>query len=1263
MADYKIYSFNVRGIRQRIKRGIVFRHLKKKVPQGIYLLQETHCSVDMEQTWKLEWNGSVFFSHGTTDSCGVTTLIHPDLDLEILDIIKDDEGRFLALKIKTNMDEEIFIMNCYAPTRDKVQGQLTFLDYLKDILCSVSPVNIIMGGDFNTVFDPALDKQGGNLDSCTNQYTKELIAFMETFDLLDALRFQHPNRKIFTRVQRTPPVLSRIDHWLISSHLANCLKTTRALPGVKSDHSIIFLNLCTSTAQRGRGFWKFNAQLLKDIEYVNKVSNMITTLRNDTVDLSDKHVRWDYIKTEIRGFTIQYSSRKKKEKREFKMKLEKDLYEIQDQLLRNMSPADVEKYHFLKEEIEKIEEIETKGAILRSKIRWSEAGEKNTKYFLNLERRNAVNKHISQLQLENGDVTSDPKVILNEQKIYYQKLYSDLNQSEPENKSLITQSFTEELSTLPEDEMKRCEGLITEKECAEALKSMENGKSPGCDGFTVDFYKVFWNDIKSLLVESINFSYEKGILSVDQRRGIITLIPKKNKIRLLLKNWRPISLLNTDYKILTKSLASRLNKVLPSIINLDQTGFLRGRYIGENIRTISDLIEYTSLRNQPGIILLLDFEKAFDTIKWSFIFESLELFNFGPEFIHWIKTIYCDPESTVINYGNTTAFFKLQRGIRQGCPISPYLFILAVEVMANGIRKSKNITGIKVRDIEFKVSQLADDTTVFVSNFESIGHVLQLLENFHIISGLKLNIEKTLAKCIGSLGQNECQNLYNLTWTKGPLQTLGILITNDSKLILNDVFLPRLKVFGNILDMWNSRGLTLKGKITILKSLALPQLQYPMSVLPVPTVVVDMVDHMISDFIWSKRKSKIKKEVIIQRIEKGGIKAPNFATMVEANRVSWIKRLLHESDQKWKCIFSDLIKPYSILHFSETHLDDQSINAIKIPFYKQVYQVWNKIRSKPENAQDFQEQVLWKNKYITLPENPKSKVCKPLSWPNLYRIGIVKVKHLFGTGFKFINLLQFCKNNNIECNFLQPLRIRKAISQEWITAITSSSIVENEKANLVIKTGESISYICNSTSKMIYEEIVLSRYIRPTALNRWLENFEIDEVDWPNIFKQAFMTTRETKLQTLQYKILHRIIPCQKWLFDQRVISSPYCARCSDNCIDTILHHFIECRGLDNFWKSLETWWNNTSTLKVQLSKKHILFGMYYDNLDFSTLNYVILLSKWYIYTHVYRERKTDLHGFLVLLKHHLEMERQIQYCNGKITQFNKKWNLIYNKL
>ena len=1265
MVDYKIYSLNVRGIRDKVKRRIVFRHLKKKYPGGIYILQETHSSDDVEQSWKLDWNGPVYFNHGETDSCGVTTLIYPGLDLNVLDIVKDDCGRFLALRIQLSNEEEFYICNIYAPTRNKVQEQIKFLNYVKNSLCLLNPLNVILGGDFNTIFDVNMDKQGGSPEHCTNLYTKELIAFIETFDLIDAVRFLHPDKRIYTRIQRNPPVLTRIDHWLISSHLANYLKTAHTLPGIKSDHSIIYLQICSNSAQRGRGFWKFNSTLLRDITYVKTVSDMIDSLKTSTSNMVNKHLRWDYIKSQIRGFTLQYSSKKHKERKEYKLKLEKDLYEYQNQLHNDMSVANIDKYYFVKEELEKVEEMETKGAILRSKVRWSEGGEKNTKYFLNLEKKNAVDKHICQLQLPNGDIISDPKLILGEQKKFYQSLYSDHSEDEiPE----INECFTDNLNTLSKEDAELCEGLITEQECAEALKEMVNGKSPGCDGFTVDFYKVFWKDIKILLVESLNYSFEKGELSVDQRRGIITLLPKKSKIRLLLKNWRPISLLNTDYKILTKSLALRLHKVLPSVINLDQTGFLKGRFIGENIRTIADLIDYTSLKNDPGIILLLDFEKAFDTVNWSFIIQSLHLFKFGPEFIHWIKTIYSNIESTVINYGNTTGFFKLHRGIRQGCPISPYLFILAVEVMANGIRRNKNIKGIIVGDTEFKISQLADDTTIFVSNFESVYNVLKLIELFSKISGLKLNVNKTVAKCIGSLEQDECGDLYNLKWTKGPVQTLGIIVSNDPQVIVNEVFMPRLKVFSNILNMWHARGLTLKGKVTILKSLALPQLQYPMSVLPIPETIVEMVDHMITDFMWSKRKPKIKKDVLIQNIENGGLKASSFAAMVEANRISWIKRLLSDSDMKWKSIFRDLIKPFAISHLTETHLDEYYISGIKIPFYKQLYSIWNTKRYKPEKTTDFMDQIIWNNRFIQLPIQPRSNKCRPLFWPELYQLGVIKVRDLFRPDYTFINLQELCTRNNVKCNFIQVIRLKKAIPQQWIADISSQltqNLVSNEDMciNLMIKDKDRNVHICKASTKMIYESIIISKYVRPTALIKWSEQFEIDESDWSSIFQLPFKTTRETKLQTLQYKLIHRIIPCKKWLFNQKVISYPYCTSCSEECIENIQHLFIQCSKPKEFWKNLESWWNRSLEPKIQLTNKHILFGIYYDLHDFITVNYIIILAKWFIFTNAYLEREINMYRFLVLLKHHLDIEKQICYSNGKKEEFAKRWSHITDNL
>ena len=179
------------------------------------------------------------------------------------------------------------------------------------------------------------------------------------------------------------------------------------------------------------------------------------------------------------------------------------------------------------------------------------------------------------------------------------------------------------------------------------------------------------------------------------------------------KSWKPVSLLATDYKILTKALSIKLQKVIPSLINSDQVGYIKGRNICENIRIIEDLISFTAMNKSPGFLSLIDFEKAFDTVEWPFLFKTLKSFNFWDNFITWIKLLYTDIFSCVSNNGYLSNYFSLSRGIRQGCPISALLFIIVAEILAINIRIDSKIKGIQVLDQTFKICQLADDTALF----------------------------------------------------------------------------------------------------------------------------------------------------------------------------------------------------------------------------------------------------------------------------------------------------------------------------------------------------------------------------------------------------------------------------------------------------------------------------------------------------------------------------------------------------------------------
>ena len=259
-------------------------------------------------------------------------------------------------------------------------------------------------------------------------------------------------------------------------------------------------------------------------------------------------------------------------------------------------------------------------------------------------------------------------------------------------------------------------------------------------------FKFFWTDIGIFILRSLNYGYRSGSLSVTQKQGIITCLPKPNKSRENLKNWRPISLLNVIYKMASAVISNRLKIVLHNLIHEDQKGFIAGRFIGENIRLIYDVLFETKNQNIPGLLLSIDFEKAFDTVSWKFISKTLDYFNFGDSVKKWIKLFQNGAESSILQNGFISEFFYLKRGCRQGDPISPYIFLLCAEILGQMVRKNENIKGIKINNKEYKISQYADDTELLLDGSEkSLRNTLEMLYTFYNMSGLKINIEKTKA--------------------------------------------------------------------------------------------------------------------------------------------------------------------------------------------------------------------------------------------------------------------------------------------------------------------------------------------------------------------------------------------------------------------------------------------------------------------------------------------------------------------------------------
>ena len=306
-------------------------------------------------------------------------------------------------------------------------------------------------------------------------------------------------------------------------------------------------------------------------------------------------------------------------------------------------------------------------------------------------------------------------------------------------------------------------------------------KAPGTDGLPVEFYRAIWGDIQEKLYELYSSCYKNGILNISARSGIISLLPKGNKDPKYLKNWRPVTLLNVDYKILAKVFATRLKVVLPSIIGYQQMGFMEGCHITDNIVKTMDVIVHANRKGKEKyVIMTIDFEKCFDHISYSAIFGALTYFEVGEEFQRWIRLSFADFRVCTQNKGYQSDYFVKGHSINQGCPISPYLYLVCGEILAHKLKENKDIWGITIGNLKLLLSQFGEDTVLYLNfDLKEINYVIDTLESIEYNTGLKISYEKTTLYHIGSL-KNSNSRLFTkceLSWSDGDIELLGSCYT------------------------------------------------------------------------------------------------------------------------------------------------------------------------------------------------------------------------------------------------------------------------------------------------------------------------------------------------------------------------------------------------------------------------------------------------------------------------------------------------------
>lgn len=1239
-------TLNVRGLNSSRKRRAIFRQLHVN-KYSIIFLQETYSSTDQEKLWSNEWGSKVYFCHGSKHSKGVAILFNPRLKVLVENEICCENGRILILQFSID-DQKFICANIYAPNNDN--AQIIFFKQLRSLLEQFPNDNIIVGGDFNCPLSKT-DKEGGRDVSSRRNVASEIEQLMCILDLDDVWRTLHPEEKQFTWRTSDLKIKCRLDYWLIARQLLqnSPVQKCEIKHAAHCDHSLVTLELpINEKYPRGPGFWKFNSSLLEDDEYAEKLMFKIPHFINKYQDLEDHGLLWELIKMEIRAFTISYSKQKAKMKKDYEKDLVQEVSRLGNMGENCPSAEAVQRYIKVKNELDKISYDRARGACVRSKARWHEFGERSSKYFLNLERRNYENKCITSLIQENGSSITDPKEILKEQKRFYQSLYSSQNPqvNDPKFKVFFDNDKVEKLN---DEQRKNCEGLLTENECWNALKCFLKNKSPGNDGFTAEFYSFFWSQLGKIMVNSFNYGFHKGELSISQRQSIIRLIPKKNKNLLYLKNWRPISLLNVDYKIASKALALRLKKVLSAVINNTQTGYVEGRFIGENIRLISDILNFTVDQDIEGIALFIDFEKAFDSLEWEYLFKALDTFQFGPDFKTWVKTLYTNISSCIINNGFASESFTLKRGVRQGCPLSGLLFILAAELLSCSIRADEHIKGIRVLNKEIKLSQYADDTTSFCKDKESLGKLLELLDLFKDCSGLKLNQSKSEAMWLGK-NANRTDTLFGVQWPQRPISALGISFSYNLKLCEQENFSQKICKIQKLFNIWSQRDLSLYGKITIAKTLGLSKLIFVSSCIHTPPHYIDITNRLITDFVWNNKKPKIKRDTLIGPKERGGLDLPEFETISKSLQSAWVQRMKNGVEDQWMLIPLFYLKNVGGPFIFDCDYDVKFLGLNNLPiFYADVLNTWAEVREQTSDNEICVENViLWNNKHILIDG-------KSVYWKEWHEAGILRIKDLLDEKNRFLTLNKFLLKTGLKAPFTKLFGLISAIPYRWKCALRPGFIMNNQ--DMEQNTTKEINVV---TSKKVRNILIQRKFVEPLASLRLCRQ-GLDSSKLSSIYMLPFKITKETKLSIFQYKIVHNILPHGVLLHRMKIVNSPLCIHCDS--LETLSHMLVNCIVIQKFWFEVISWWKTHSGECLLFDDLSIMYGYNPEDPKRQILNYYILLGKRHIFLQRSEIKPPSFDHFLEFVKDKLIVQRSIFYSKGQKAKFLSQWKPLLSLL
>ena len=730
-----------------------------------------------------------------------------------------------------------------------------------------------------------------------------------------------------------------------------------------------------------------------------------------------------------------------------------------------------------------------------------------------------------------------------------------------------------------------CEAPFSEIEIQKATKSFQNNKSPGNDGLTPEFYKKFIHILKNdmkLLYEEIK---TLGIMPGSMRQAVISCLYKKGK-REDITNWRPISLLNYDYKIYAKCIANRMQPTLENIISDTQTAAIKGRTILENLQLNRDIIHYANYHDLNACMITLDQEKAFDRVDWDFLFRALQKFGYGENLIKHIKAMYNQIEAQIKANGHMSTCFLLERGVRQGCPLSMILYIIVAEVFIQNITQNKDIRGITVQDKEIKVSAFADDTTLYLETLESItalGHQLSVFEKY---TGIKYNPKKCVGLWLGT-NKNRPDTPLNFTWGSEKIKILGFVYTTDPKQSKIENWLSIKSKIEKDIKKWHNLKLSLLGKKLIINQVLLSKIWYYAYVENPPQDIINQLNFMIYNFLWSYKKTRINQVTTTMPIKAGGLAILHLTSQLKALKCSLLAKLSSDlyKNKAWVKLMLWNLDRFRNAEQGITVLKTYIPNAhkAKVPqAYRDILQAWgdfiNNDRPAPTTlAQILNEPIFFNKNSLNLEKKSKYLFTTPPTWAkgNFTTLGDLCNENTPG----FIGVRDFLEaheprryiHNPKESDFFE---IKKLFPKEWKEQILLTTAVED--TSIIVKyftysgkwkTADVETLTCKDFYRTIHE-----RHIKPEYTNKkylFWHSTEINNINWEFIFTNLYKNTQQKDAFDIQYRFLHLAQPTKLKLSEmthQKLDQK--CPRC-ERAAETQQHWLYYCPSSQNLFSYL----------------------------------------------------------------------------------------------